>query len=557
MSRKNCIIRSNKNLLDSRLRINTNSNYKINTISIDNKISENINISFKNPIHRFIIEEKNDKNQDSSFNNSIFNNNRNNSLDKKIKNNRNKKKNININYDKSNILSTEIKNNKFLGNYNSHKDSILKNTKKINKNSNNNRSVNLRKIDNKYYLNNSLYMKKANKKKRELSQFNSMKFISDKNLIVNLKNKNMNISNKYNYKDNIMSKHILKNKYENSRNNSSVKKNINNNKYNSFVFDKNKKIKNDKKNEKIETKSINTILDYNTNYKGRNFKKKNNYNFNNKLNDDFQYTQKNLFNDNNYFNTSKNTFLDIKLSQNNSTLKKNRISIYNEMKDNNKINIKADNQNNKKISRNDKNNINKKYTYNKFKFDKSAGIKTLVSFNGSKKNKTNKIYEKLGNIKNKKNIQSIVIKNKNNKKNIDKKEEIIKDFNGTSTKSNDEFFSEYSDKIKESSIEEESGILSMNEIEDIIRYNNMSDINKEENYLFYRNERTNFYQKYKNKLDKLFFGNKKHNKSYRQSKIKIKKKVIEVMDNSEDYKYNNTFNEIRIISYNNSSKKKY
>ena len=354
-----------------------------------------------------------------------------------------------------------------------------------------------------------------------------------------------------------MSKHILKNKYENSRNNSSVKKNINNNKYNSFVFDKNKKIKNDKKNEKIEAKNINTILDYNTNYKGRNFKKKNNYNFNNKLNDDFQYTQKNLFNDNNYFNTSKNTFLDIKLSQNNSTLKKNRISIYNEMKDNNKINIKADNQNNKKISRNDKNNINKKYTYNKFKFDKSARIKTLVSFNDSKKDKTNKIYKKLVNIKNKKNIQSIVIKNKNNKKNIDKKEEIIKDFNGTSTKSNDEFYSEYSDKIKESSIEEESGILSMNEIEDIIRYNNMSDINKEENYLFYRNERTNFYQKYKNKLDKLFFGNKNHNKSYRQSKIKIKKKVIEVMDNSEDYKYNNTFNEIRIISYNNSSKKKY
>ena len=552
MSRKNCIIRSNKNLLDSRLRINTNSNYKINTISIDNKISENNNISFKNPIHIFIIEEKNDKNQDSSFNNSIFNNNRNNSLDKKIKNNRNKKKNININNGKSNILSTEIKNN-----YISHKDSILKNTKKLYKNSSNNRSVILRKIDNKYYLNNGLYMKKAYKKKRELSQFNSMKFISDKNLIVNLKNKNMNISNKYNYKYNIISKHILKNKYENSRNNSSVKKNRNNNKYNSFVFDKKKKIKNDKKIEATEAKNINTILDYYTNYKGRNFKKKNNYIFNNKLNDDFQYTQKNLFNDKNYFNASKNTFMDIKLSQNNSTLKQNGNSIYNQIKDNNKINIKADNQNNKKISRNDKNNINKKYTYNKFKFDKSAGIKTLVSFNDSKKDKTNKIYEKLGNIKNKKNIQSIVIKNKNNKKNIDKKEEIIKDFNGTSTKSNDEFFSEYSDKIKESSIEEESGILSMNEIEDIIRYNNMSDINKEENFLFYRNERNNFYQKYKNKLDRFFFGNKKHNKSYRQSKIKIKKKVIEVIDNCEDYKYNKTFNEIRIISYNNSSKKKY
>ena len=558
MSRKNCIIRSNKNLLDSRQHINTNSNYKINTISFDNRINNNNNISLNKPIHRFIIEENNDKKQNSSFNNSFFNNNRNNSLDKKFKKNRNKKKNININYGNTNLLSSEIKNNQFLGNYNSHKDSILKNKNKLHKNRSNNKSVNVRKIDKKYYLNNSLN-KKINKKKKELLQFNSMKVISEKNLIINLKNKNMNISNNINFKDKIMSKYILKNKYEYSRNNSSIKKNRNNNKYNSFVFNKNKKIKYDKK---IETKNINTIYDCNTNYKGRNIKKRYNNNINNiskKLNDDFQCTQKNLYKDKNknFSNISKNTFLDIKFTQNNSTLKKNGNSIYNEIKDSNIINIKKYNQNNKKISRNDINNINKKLTYNKSKCDKNTGIKTLISFNDPKKIKANKIYEKLGDIKNKKNFQSLVIKNKKNNNKIDKKEEIIKDYNGTSTKSNDEFFSEYSDKIKESSIEEESGILSVNEIEDIIHYNNMSDINKEDNYLFYKNERTNFYQKYNNKLNKLFFGNKKHNKSYRQSKIKIKKKVIEVIDNSEDYKYYNTFNEIKIISYKNSSKKKY
>lgn len=120
-------------------------------------------------------------------------------------------------------------------------------------------------------------------------------------------------------------------------------------------------------------------------------------------------------------------------------------------------------------------------------------------------------------------IQNGMNKYDNNYKYIDKTEEIIEDNNnGASTKTNDEFYSESKNNIiNESSIQEDSGILSMNEIEDIICYNNMYDISKEENYLFNQGDYDNYVKKHKKNVYNLFFGNQ--SETYKQSKIKIKK----------------------------------
>ena len=117
-----------------------------------------------------------------------------------------------------------------------------------------------------------------------------------------------------------------------------------------------------------------------------------------------------------------------------------------------------------------------------------------------KQSKNNKTARELNNI--------LINKKINDNKYIDKKEEIVDDFNINTTKTNDEFeiFSEENEKkIEETSIEEESGILSMNEIEDIIIYHNMKNIKKNENYLFKKNDYDIFISKNRQQLYSLFF----------------------------------------------------
>ena len=92
----------------------------------------------------------------------------------------------------------------------------------------------------------------------------------------------------------------------------------------------------------------------------------------------------------------------------------------------------------------------------------------------------------------------------------------------------------------------------MNEIEDIICYNNMYDISKEENYLFNRDDYDIYMKKHKKNVYNLFFGN--HCETYRQSKIKIKKKLIII--NDKEHQFNNDFKDLKIYSYNNISRKK-
>ena len=150
-----------------------------------------------------------------------------------------------------------------------------------------------------------------------------------------------------------------------------------------------------------------------------------------------------------------------------------------------------------------------------------------------------------------------------NNKYIDKKEEIVDDFNIKSTKTNDDIFTESkNEKIEESSIEEESGILSMNEIEDIIIYNNMKNIEKDDNYLFNKNDYKDFIDENQNKILNLFFesNNKEEEKTNKQINMKINsdKKINEIKKEKikNKNKTEKKTKEFKILSYNNSVKKK-
>ena len=51
---------------------------------------------------------------------------------------------------------------------------------------------------------------------------------------------------------------------------------------------------------------------------------------------------------------------------------------------------------------------------------------------------------------------------------------------------------------------EDSGLLSFDKIEDLIVYNNMKDINKKDDYLFFKEDRKIFNNKYAKVLSKYF-----------------------------------------------------
>ena len=576
MSRNNITFESNKRLFESRLQMKTNSN-SINKISLEKKSNNNINASFLNNTQPYtrVIFNKNRKNQ-STLENSFFNNNNNNfSINKKIikirKNrNRNKKISLNVNasHDKSSILIKDITffhlKNSFNENDRRNK-TILNINKKMTQQNSINKSMG-RKNKNHKLDSISLNSKKIRKNNEDTNSLSSTK----KKMNLNIENKNnSNNNNKLIFKDKYISKFKLKSRQVKKRNGSSLKKNSHH--QNSLLIHKIKKIRLNKKpdlNSAIMTNN-NSILGQNLNQKGRN---KNGLDISiGKLG----HTQRNLFADKNIKKLYKNTFGETKyknnkLSNNNSTLKQvnhtinydnNKIKANKNKKAFNNSNINSSNISNKfllknkekKMGRNYKNNINKKFTFNKF--NKKGESLELKALNISKRNNANKKLKELDK-NNEKNNQSI-LKSKNEKIK-DKKEEIKEDNNnGTSTKTNDEFFSEKKDdKINESSIEEDSGILSMNEIEDIIIYNDMKDIDKDDNYLFKLDDRDNFIKDYKKIITNLFFDNENHSsENYKQSKIRIKKKLVEINNTINNDYHKNNFKDLNVYTnYNNSSR---
>ena len=67
-----------------------------------------------------------------------------------------------------------------------------------------------------------------------------------------------------------------------------------------------------------------------------------------------------------------------------------------------------------------------------------------------------------------------------------------------------------------SDADEESGMLSMDEVEDIICYNDMQKISKKENFLFNINDYKHYIEKNRRRIEKIFFKNENKAKlSYR------------------------------------------
>ena len=588
MSRNNITMESNKRLFESRLQMKTNSN-SINKISLEKKSNNNINASFLNNTQPFtkVIFHKKRKNQ-SILENSFINNISNNfSINKKIikirKNrNRNKKISLNINasHDKSSILIKDITffhlKNSFNENDRRNK-TILNINKRMTQQNSINKSLGRKNKKNKLDSI-SLNSKKSKKNNGDISSLSSTK----KKLNINAENKNnSNNKNKQIFKDKYISKFKLKSRQTKNRDSSSMKKNSHH--QNSLLIHKIKKIRFNKKPglNSANMTNNNSILGQNSNNRGRNMR---NNNYKNGLDisiGQLGHTQRNLFAEKNIKKLYKNTFGETKyknnkLSNNNSTLKKvnhtinyddNKAKVNKNKKTFINSNINSTNisnkfllkNNEKKMGRNYKNNINKKFTFNKF--NKKGETLEFKALNISKRNNGNKRQKEL-NKNNKKNHQN-THKNKNEKY-IDKKELSKEDNhnnnNGTSTKTNDEFFSEKKeDKINESSKEEDSGILSMNEIEDIIIYNDMKDINKDDDYLFKLYDHENFIKNYKTIITNLFFDNKNHNsENYKQSKIKIRKKIIEINNTINNDYHKNNFKDLNVYTnYNTSRKSKY
>ena len=577
---RNYMIKENKRLFESRLQIKINSNSKINKIFLDNKQNNNTNISFMSNTQPFakVFFHKYKKNEsvlDSSSINEINLNSSMNTKTIKTKKNRNKKNNFNKNtsHNKSNITIKDItffhlKNSPIVSS--KQNKTIISVNKKMTTQNTNNRSLNKKKGNNAMgYI--TLDIKKKRVNNKAINSFNSMansiNISNENNKPIKTRNKNVtnDLYKKIVFKDKFISKFKLKNhQNKNCRNSSSLKKHTN--RQDSFLMHKIQKLKHEKKSNLNSTNITdnNIVINNNTHHMGRNIKihKSKKIDISSGL---LGYTQRILFDDKNFKKLYKNTFGEIKNTYNKfinkSILNKNANTINYDTKGNisnrnlyNKNNLNnlllKDKAKDKKISRNYKNNINKKYTYNKF--NNKNETQELISLNNLKNNKTNKIYEDIS--ENNKMNQNDMNKYDNNNKYVDKTEEIIEDNNnGASTKTNDEFYSESKKKkINESSIREDSGILSMNEIEDIICYNNMYDISKEENYLFNRDDYDIYMKKHKKNVYNLFFGN--HCETYRQSKIKIKKKLIII--NDKEHQLNNDFKDLKIYSYNNSSRKK-
>ena len=154
-----------------------------------------------------------------------------------------------------------------------------------------------------------------------------------------------------------------------------------------------------------------------------------------------------------------------------------------------------------------------------------------------------------------------IINKKTEFNDIDKGELINKfNINGNDTNNNidDDFFStEKNKKINDSSIDEDSGILSMNEVQDIIHYNDMYDIRKEYNFLFNYKDYDNFIEKYRKNIYKKFFDSNIDNYEYNQYKLKSKKKYYLVKDNNRIINKDNQIkNDIGFIFLSNSHDKK-
>ena len=552
MSNIDIIRENNKKLFESRLQMKPNSSLKINKISINttkNKIRNKTNLYlFNTDIFSGDISQNKRKIQsgiENSLNNFV---NRNTSIEKKprkINKNRNKNNYFNKN-NKSNIMIKDIS-------FFQTKNSTIKNDIQI---------INVNKkgtTHNTSYIKKKDYNSNSNKKRN-----NQLKDILNINIKKSIKINQDKYSRSYldftydNYKGALnnnkqeisKSKVAIINKNNNMNNKSLKKRNSSSTKnaniYESYLVQKIKIIKNKKKpilsnfNFNL-SKNNKTIRDKLLNKTGKNIKDSIYHNCNKKY---VRNTYRNLFIKKGINTTNKNSFINLNYNTNvtNTSLLNNKKKI-------SERNLKIKNINkltlNPKINKVNQNKINGKNIIKKLK--NIYELNKNIHVNKNKNNKTAKeIY--VISLQNNINLST----KDNEKKYIDKKEEIVDDFNIKSTKTNDDVFTESkNEKIEESSIEEESGILSMNEIEDIIIYNNMKNIKKEDNYLFNKNDYNNFIEEKQKNIFSLFFGENNNNNN---NTNKINEQTNEI--NKKQNNTNNKYKDHKVLSYNNSNKKK-
>ena len=555
------IMESNKKLFESRLQMKLNSSLKIKQINSNkNKIRNLTNLYFLNgdifSTNISHIKRKNKSGLEKTSNNFIKKNISSENKYKKINKQRNKN-NLIINNNTSNIIIKDISffdSKNSLANKNNFHQIINKNKKvstfnnsqyKI-KEKNSNKRIN--KVKQDLYINN-----------KRTKIFNHNKYcLSYKDFAYDNNKTNNNIGILNNIKKKISkSKMSISNRINKSmkkRNNSSIKKDKeNNDTYQSFFVQKIKIIKK-KKKPYLKNISINSSKNNNKitqkkslNKTGKIFRNFIYQNYNDKY---MRNTYRHLFIKKGLDNTHKNSLVNLYYNTN-----INNSSILNNKKKKSERSTKMNNIN-KLILKPKKNKVyNNKFNENNIinKIRKKNDSINKLHINQSTHNKTAKeinpiFYNHLLN---------------DNNKYIDKKEEIVDDFNIKSTKTNDDIFSEENErKIEETSIEEESGILSMNEIEDIIVYNNMKDINKEDDYLFEKNDYDNYLSENQEKIYSLFFDkNVDNNEKNKIIKINPKKKINEKKKenkiiNKSKLANNNKEKEFKILSYNNSIKKK-
>ena len=554
MSNNDIIKENNKKLFESRLQMTQNSSLKMNQIFLKankKKLKNKTNLYLFNTD---IFQNDNSQSKrktklgiDNSLNNFLKKNISAGKNQKKINKNRNKNNYLNIN-NKSNLIIKDIS-------FFHSKNSTLKNDFQIiNVNKKGSTNINISKKIKEKKSNSHQKRNKRIKNVLNIKIKNQKKFNQDKysKSFLDFNCDNNNYKKQKNPKSKIF---LLGGISTGRRNNSSTKKD--GNIYNSFLVQKIKIIKKKKKpylnNINFINKSIRTNL---LNKTGKNIKDSFYQNCNEKY---VRNTYRNLFIRKGFNSTNKNSFINLNYNTN-----ANNSSLLNNKKKISERNLKVKNINrltlNPVKSKISKNKINDISLITKLKINNN--INNNLQMNHSKNTKTtNEI--KLNQSQNNNNIINNQISKIN--KYIDKKEEIVDDFNIKSTKTNDDVFTESkNEKIEESSIEEESGVLSMNEIEDIIIYNNMKNINKDDNYLFYKNDYYDFIKENKDKILFLFFdiNNKTEEKINKEikTKINLEKKSYEINKEKSNIKNKNKLQnkpkEFKMLSYNNSIRMK-
>ena len=556
MSNNDILRENNKKLFESRLQMKPNSSLKINQISLKtnkNKLNNRTNLYlFNTDIFQNDNSHNKRKNKsgiDNSLKNFLKKNISAGKKQKKINKNRNKNTYFSIN-NKSNIIIKDI------SFFQSKKSTIKNDIQIINVNKRGTTNNNSSKKTKEQSSNSN---QKRNDQIKKALKFNNIKkqrkFNQDKYSRSFL---DFTYDNNYNRQKTSKSKVTLMNNISmRKRNNSSTKKD-NNDVYKSFLV---QKIKIIKKKKKPYLNNINFNLSKNNKTIKTNLLDKTGKNTKDSIysicNDKYvRNTYRNLLLKKGLNSTNKNSFININYNTN-----ANNSSLLNNKKKVSERNLKIKNINrltlNPTKSKINQNKIKEKNLIAKLKINND--INKNLKLNRSKNSKTTK---EINIIHQKDNNNNNNQSSKNNKY-IDKKEEIVDDFNIKSTKTNDDIFTESkNEKIEESSIEEESGILSMNEIEDIIIYNNMKNIEKDDNYLFNKNDYKDFIDENQNKILNLFFApnNKEEEKINKQINMKINsdKKINEIKKEKikNKNKTEKKTKEFKILSYNNSVKKK-